>query len=109
MSVFLATEVDRKILSEHYGHGRGGRRSGWPSCAVCPAPCEELISTLGALFPRGGPVQDPVLTPPPSKSTKPRLRLDHFLPEARHSRLTSHLRFGSLTAWSAPTPPNAKP
>ena len=23
---------------------------------------EELIPTLGALFPRGGPVQDPVLT-----------------------------------------------
>jgi len=25
----------------------------------------KLIPTLGALFPRGGPVQDPVLTPLP--------------------------------------------
>ena len=28
----------------------------------------ELIPTLGALFPRGGPVQDPVLTPTPRRN-----------------------------------------
>ena len=29
----------------------------------------ELIPTRGALFPRGGPVQDPVLTPPVNACT----------------------------------------
>jgi hypothetical protein len=31
------------------------------SCGLAPITV-ELIPTLGALFPRGGPVQDPVLT-----------------------------------------------
>jgi len=33
-----------------------------PSYALTPNTV-ELISTHGALFPRGGPVQDPVITP----------------------------------------------
>ena len=40
----------------------------------------ELIFTLGALFPRGGPVQDPVLTPPPLRVTPSQGYLAHKNP-----------------------------
>jgi len=34
---------------------------------VCTPNTVELISTLGAIFPRGGPVQDPLLTNMPTQ------------------------------------------
>jgi len=40
---------------------RGLPRQRWTPYALTPNTV-ELIPTLGALFPRGGPVQDPVLT-----------------------------------------------
>ena len=40
-----------------------GVAPGWTAETLQTPTCEELISTLGALFPRGGPVQDPVLIP----------------------------------------------
>ena len=47
-----------------------------------PIPRIQLISTLGALSPRGGPVQDPVLTPSPF----PSLPTLHPEPCTRHTR-----------------------
>jgi len=45
-------------------------RSTPPGSWLRPYPEYELIPTLGALSPRGGPVQDPVLTPPSARSRR---------------------------------------
>ena len=42
-----------------------------PALATRPYPDSPANSTLGALFPRGGPVQDPVLTAPLHLLRKP--------------------------------------
>ena len=45
----------RDTHQPHRGHGRAEPYALTPNTV-------ELILTLGAIFPRGGPVQDPVLT-----------------------------------------------
>jgi hypothetical protein len=42
-----------------------------PSEICRPAPVSTLIPILGALLPRGGPFQDPVLTAPPRQNQSP--------------------------------------
>ena len=66
------TVVSRGICTLVHGGVRGQGLQGYPrgrnSCrkirALTPLAPYELIPTLGALVPRGGPVQDPVLTRP---------------------------------------------
>jgi hypothetical protein len=77
----------------------------WPLPYALTPNTVELIPTLGALFPRGGPVQDPVLTPAPhtcSPSPTPAPHTQTLTPNPKPSPQTPNPQPKTLSAHTRP-------